>query len=198
MRKPKTVNELQLWRQSLFNRRQFLLGSVGGVLTLLFYSSTYGKEVTQKAKISDEQGWKIVQHLHRHLLPTEKDSPGADEINTLGYLQQIYENELLDKKERDFIIGGVVWLENLSLQMNKKSFVDLNETQREAILKKITQSPAGENWLSTVLVYVIEATLTDPVYGGNKNQSGWKWLQHRPGYPTPDKNKRYFLLHRQG
>ena len=49
----------------------------------------------------------------------------------------------------------------------------------------------GENWLSTLLLYIFEALLTDPVYGGNPNGIGWKWLGHNPGLPRPTADKRY-------
>jgi len=45
-----------------------------------------------------------------------------------------------------------------------------------------------------VLGYIFEALLVDPVYGGNPNGIGWKWLEHQPGLPRPTADKRYFLL----
>jgi len=45
-----------------------------------------------------------------------------------------------------------------------------------------------------LLTYLLEALLADPVYAGNPNGIGWKWLQHQPGFPRPTKNKKYFKL----
>jgi gluconate 2-dehydrogenase gamma chain len=36
-----------------------------------------------------------------------------------------------------------------------------------------------------LLDYIMEALLTDPVYGGNPNSIGWQWLKHQPGFPRP-------------
>ena len=45
-----------------------------------------------------------------------------------------------------------------------------------------------------ILTYLLQALLTDPVYGGNPNGVGWKWLHHQPGFPRPPKDETYFKL----
>ena len=70
----------------------------------------------------------------------------------------------------------------------------LDEKQREASLRKLEINAAGKAWLRETLRYIMEALLIDPVYGSNPNAVGWKWLKHRPGFPRPLKDKRYFLL----
>ena len=55
------------------------------------------------------------------------------------------------------------------------------------LLRQIAKSTAGENWLATLLSYIFEALLAAPIYGGNPGGVGWKWLQHQPGFPLPDK-----------
>ena len=59
------------------------------------------------------------------------------------------------------------------------------------MLRRIAASPAGENWLSTLILYLMEALLTDPAYGGNPGGIGWRWLRHTPGYPRPTPDKTY-------
>ena len=53
----------------------------------------------------------------------------------------------------------------------------------------------GENWVSTLLFYICEALLTDPIYGGNPNGIGWAWLAHQPGFPRPSPEQSYGVLH---
>lgn len=127
----------------------------------------------------------------RHLLPTESDAPGAAEIKSLDYLRFIVADDTQDAEERDFIVQGTVWLEGMAQQLTDHSFANLNEVDRERVLRKIETSAAGSNWLSTLLMYLIESILSDPVYGGNANGTGWRWLSHIPGYPHPPTNKRY-------
>jgi gluconate 2-dehydrogenase gamma chain len=78
--------------------------------------------------------------------------------------------------------------------LSGRSFLALDDEQQELVLRDIAESDAGENWLSTLLTYLFEALLTDPVYGGNPGGIGWKWLQHVPGFPRPPLDKRYWLL----
>ena len=33
--------------------------------------------------------------------------------------------------------------------------------------------------------------MLDPVYGGNPEMIGWKWLEHQPGFPAPIEGKTY-------
>ncbi len=66
--------------------------------------------------------------------------------------------------------------------------------QREALLRRIEQSRAGGNWLSLLLTYLLEALLADPVYGGNPDAIGWRWLEHQPGFPTPPADRTWYRL----
>ena len=40
----------------------------------------------------------------------------------------------------------------------------------------------------------VEALLADPVYGGNFDQTGWRWLSHQPGFPRPSADKTWYRL----
>ena len=82
----------------------------------------------------------------------------------------------------------------LSRDEYRRCFVELDELQRESVLRIIEQSEAGRNWLSLLLTYLLEALLADPVYGGNPDGLGWKWLEHQPGYPTPPQDKSWYKL----
>lgn len=59
------------------------------------------------------------------------------------------------------------------------------------MLKKISQSRAGENWLSLLLYYLLESLTLDPIYGGNTDGMGWQWLGHQAGFPRPVQGKTY-------
>ena len=70
----------------------------------------------------------------------------------------------------------------------------LNTDEKEKVLRQIEGSRAGSRWLSLMMTYLLEALLSDPVYGGNKDQKGWQWLEHIPGFPTPTTDQVYFKL----
>jgi gluconate 2-dehydrogenase gamma chain len=72
-----------------------------------------------------------------------------------------------------------------------RSFVDLSEQQQDAVLTALQNGrvdlglgsdPNGytsASFFAMFLQNVREGLFSDPVYGGNKNVSGWKWV----GYP---------------
>ena len=137
----------------------------------------------QKASI------KAVQIL---LFPDDGDGPSADDINGLEYLEWALTD--LDNQadgDGDFIQKGVGWLDSLSEQTKGSQFIKLNSDQKNEVLQKISQSSTGENWLSLLIYYLLEALLLDPIYGGNPDQIGWKWLQHQPGFPRPNGQTNY-------
>ena len=83
----------------------------------------------------------------------------------------------------------------MTSELYQKSFAGLPHEQREAVLRHMEKNhQRGREWLQEMIRYVFEALLSDPVYGGNPQAVGWKWLQHTPGFPRPPKEKRYFLL----
>jgi gluconate 2-dehydrogenase gamma chain len=141
-----------------------------------------------------EEPWNTIAAVQNHLFPAEKDSPGAEDIRALLYLQNMLQAPNMDEKEATFIKQGVTWLNDISRKQKSRDFAQLDESDREQVLRTIDRSRAGERWLSLVLSYVLEALLSDPVYGGNPDGIGWQWLEHQPGYPTPSTEKIYYKL----
>jgi gluconate 2-dehydrogenase gamma chain len=193
-----SFNVLSDWHQQLITRRRFLKAAAGGSLAAIFpLSSGAAAGNRQSTDVNPETNldpWPVIDAVQQHLFPAETDAPGAREINALGYLQFVITDDTLDTDSREFIKKGVAWLQDMTYQMHKTSFVNLDEKDREKVLRKIAGSEAGENWLSTLLLYIVEALLTDPVYGGNTQQLGWKWLQHVPGFPRPPVDKTFLRL----
>ena len=181
------TSSLDNWRSHLFDRRRFLLGLAGGSLSLLLPLPGTGAEPV----LSETDRWNLIQAVQDQLFPSEAEAPGAREINALGYLKWVVSDNKLDPEERAFILRGCEWLEALSLQGTEQRFIDLPPDRQDALLEQIARSEAGENWLSTLLLYIFEALLSDPVYGGNPNAVGWRWLGHQPGFPRPDQRNRY-------
>ena len=72
-----------------------------------------------------------------------------------------------------------------------RDFPALGFDDKEGLLRRITASAAGENWVSTLLSYLLEALLSAPAYGGNTDRLGWRWLQYTPGFPLPGPGTRY-------
>jgi gluconate 2-dehydrogenase gamma chain len=175
------------WRAQVVDRRRFLLGLAGGSLSLLLPLPSH----CASPNLSQAACWRLIETVQDHLFPSEPEAPGAREINALTFLKWVVSDNKLDPQERAFILRGCEWLEALSLQRTEQRFVELAAAERDALLEQIARSEAGENWLSTLLLYIFEALLSDPIYGGNPDSIGWRWLKHRPGFPRPDDRNRY-------
>lgn len=178
---------LQQWQQQIISRRHFLIRAAGGSLAALFPVPLIASE----NEAGQPDLWPVINSVQMHLFPHEKDAPGARDFNALGYLKFVVTDTTLGETDRKFILLGASWLEDMARQLEQASFTELDEAKKESVLRAIAASDAGNNWLSTILLYIMEALLTDPVYGGNTNSVGWNWLQHIPGFPRPPKDKTF-------
>ena len=181
---------LRGWRDQILSRRRFLVRAAGGTLAALCPLHVTGSSAAAPL-LDDESRWKVIGAVQDHLFPPEPAAPGAREINALGYLRWVVADDNLDREDRDFVLRGAEWVEEQALALTKASFGDLDGAEREQVLRQVADTAAGENWLSTILTYLFEALLTDPVYGGNPEGIGWQWLGHTPGFPRPSAGQRY-------
>lgn len=184
-----------LARQQVLNaRRRFLAACVGtAALPLVNAIPAYAAENDVKDWQAKEP-WLTLAVVQEHLFPSDAEAPGAKQINATQYLKNVIDHHDIEKSEKEFIKNGVNWLNGLAKEMFAARFIELDTSKKEKTLRKVAQSRAGENWISTLLTYLIEALLTSPVYGGNPNGLGWKWLEHQPGFPQPPANKVYYRL----
>ncbi|MCW9025528.1 MAG: gluconate 2-dehydrogenase subunit 3 family protein [Gammaproteobacteria bacterium] len=129
--------------------------------------------------------WNKITLVLEHLFPSEPHSPGAKEINATPYLQTVLLEHRQEKNTHSFLIKGLTDLGALCQKLFRQEFKQLTSTQRDEVLKQLEQTNDGYNWINMLLDYIMEALLTDPVYGGNPEGIGWQWLQHQPGFPRP-------------
>ena len=182
--KPESTWTLSDWRRALISRRHFLIAAAGGSVALVFGQS-------QLAHAESRDPWLTLEAVLQHMLPSEPDSPGAAEIHAVDYLRFVTDDPRVDQQEREFILQGSGWLDELARESHKQDFHALGIDDKESLLRRITASAAGENWVSTLLSYLLEALLTAPAYGGNTDRLGWRWLQYTPGFPLPGPGTRY-------
>lgn len=138
--------------------------------------------------------WPTMAVVHDHLFPTTAGAPGAKEINATNYLRTVLAEPDMDPDDREFIVNGISWLNGVAIERHKLTFIELAKDERESVLRQIEKTGPGERWISLLLLYVFEALLSDPVYGGNVDQAGWRWLEHQPGFPRPPADYTYQKL----
>ena len=181
------------------SRRNLLKSAAGatGVMALPAFSldSTTQTSLAQSKKIDP---WLTLDATLAHLLPSSATGPSAADINALAYLYQVMTVQPTSAQEKEFIIKGVGWLNGFANSEYSQVFVQLSFDEKELLLRGISRSSAGENWLNTLLNYIFEAMLAPPAYGGNPKGIGWQWLEHQAGFPLPEKGQRYFELPPRG
>ncbi len=146
---------------------------------------------SQQFELSDHQK-QTIEQVQIKLFPDDGDGPSAKQLNALAYLQwALTDPDNAADGDGEFVVKGVGWLDGLSQQTQGDQFIKLDSQQQDKILSQISQSSAGENWLSLLIYYLIEALTLDPIYGGNPEQIGWQWLKHQPGFPRPTEATTY-------
>jgi gluconate 2-dehydrogenase gamma chain len=129
--------------------------------------------------------------VQEHLFPADKNSPGAEDILAATYFSWC----LMDTEKDPVVIqqlrDGIKGIQEESQKLFSKKFVDLSFNEKEKALRSLEKESYGEHWISMVLTNIFEALLSDPLYGANSTESGWKWLDHTPGMPRPTETNTY-------
>jgi len=178
-------------------RREFL-SSVSLVLAAspLTPSAHASDHVTSGGSSLDREQWTCIEAIQDHLLPSEPGAPGSRDITATAYLDRALADPKFDPEVKEFIFNGIGWLQEIAGQEEDRLFHLVEPDRREDLLQQIARSEAGKRWLSTLVTYTLEALLADPLYGGNPDGIGWKWLSHDPGRPRPTPDKLYGRLGR--
>ena len=177
-------------------RRSFLKTSGVGALALGSPLPFADSAALSGGQVLNPDQRQLISTVQDHLLPSEPDAPGAQDINATGYLDRTLSDPQFDPEVKSFILNGVGWLEEVAVEQEKRPFFSIEPAGREDLLRQIAGSRAGESWLSTLVTFTLEALLADPLYGGNPDGIGWKWLGHDPGQPRPTSDKIYGRLGR--
>ncbi len=177
------------------SRRRLLKSAAGlGAIAAVPSFALGFKQPASLNTLKQTEPWLTLNATLNQLLPESATGPSAIDINAIAYLHQVMTIQPIVQEERDFILQGVGWLNGYARSEKNKLFAELNFSDKEQLLKGISRSRAGNNWLNTLLGYIFQAMLSPPAYGGNPKGIGWHWLEHKAGFPLPEKGQRYFEL----
>jgi len=181
-------------------RRAFLLRGGAALATAAALAGlpyALRKELTRETSfvMFSARQLEAVAAIQEHLFPKSPDSPGAADINATVYLETSITAAGIDPDSRNTIVNGVSRMQDASRERFDILFSDLDFQQREQLLRYLADNTRwGRAWLSLLLYYILEALLSDPVYGGNPGGIGWRWLEHQAGFPRPPLDKTYGRL----
>ncbi|GAA4715868.1 gluconate 2-dehydrogenase subunit 3 family protein [Brevibacillus fulvus] len=155
-----------------------------------------------------QEQFKVVDAATERIFPKDDNGPGARDLgvaffidhqlageygfNARDYMQppffpgekvQGYQGRL---RRREIYEIGLREMQNYSMSKYKKNFYDLAPEEQDAVLtafekdeiKLTTTSASG--FFKMLVTNTLEGVYADPLYGGNKNMSGWN-LKKYPG-----------------
>lgn len=191
-----TPNFIDKKKKQVQQSRRNFLKSAGGMGALASFPtlSFAQKEQASLSSLIQKDPWLTLDATLQQLLPESTTGPSARDINATAYLYQVMTVQPTEQEEKDFILKGVGWLNGYATSEKSANFALLSTEDKEVLLRGISRSSAGRNWLNTLLGYIFQAMLAPEAYGGNPKGVGWQWLEHQGGFPLPAEGQRYFEL----
>jgi len=108
----------------------------------------------------------------------ERLMPGATEAGVLNYIDLALAGAYSDLQ--DFYRRGFSSLDAFCRNTHKARFVDLDAARQDAVITALEQGkasefawPSAQAFFNTLRTHTMEGMFADPVYGGNKDFSGW-------------------------
>lgn len=181
--------KVKTWKLS---RKGFIQGVISvSVISQFPFLRLNGAAVVAKKRILTEKQLLIAQAVQEILFPNDGNGPGAKDIHAVSYLKWALSDAGKDPDEVSYILNGLSWTDETSVELFDKPFEELTPSEQEELIAGISKKSWGESWLSAMLTLIFEALLCDPSYGGNPEKIGWQWLNHNPGQPRPSADLLY-------
>ena len=187
---PEKFKNLDSWKLS---RRKFLKGmALAGIASQVqFLGSCWGEEDKTNQIILSQNSEKTLAAIQQILFPNDGFGPDAKAIHALKYFKWVLTDKQMDEEDKKFILNGIEWTSELTQKEHSKYYFELNTKEQKMMVIKMSNLDWGETWLSIIMTFILEALLSNPLYGGNPNEEGWKWLNHYQSGPQPTKELLY-------
>ena len=172
------------------NRRRFIKTlSIATVISHVAYLESCTNKVAPHLNdhfsSSDTKTLKIVLNI---LFPDDGNGPSIYDVNAFEHILWVLDDTERDPSQNKYLKDGVVKINNFATETMNHHFLDLTEAEHVQTVDKLSKISWGESWLSMLLTLIFEAVTIDEIYNVNTNQVGWKWLNHEPGHPRPNKD----------
>lgn len=143
-------------------------------------TTTLGAILLSGCTNKQNQFWLTIENIQNIILPQSKYGPSAKEIHASQYLQYSSIHQSFDSRDLILLKQGVKYLAN-------QNFNNAPNDKQIKIFNNFTKTNLGNKWINLLVYYTLEALFADPIYQGNYQQKGWKWINHSIGYPRPTK-----------
>ncbi|MBV8415468.1 MAG: gluconate 2-dehydrogenase subunit 3 family protein, partial [Verrucomicrobia bacterium] len=126
-----------------------------------------------------------LEALFEQLFPADENGPGASSMGVLHYLDRALSGPYALKLEAYRL--GLYALDAESESRFGKRFVDANGNQQQQLIAALEQGSAPhfravepKTFFELARAHLQEGLFADPIYGGNRDKAGWRFLGH-PG-----------------
>jgi len=123
----------------------------------------------------------VIEAVLEHMFPTGSRIPSAKETGLVHFVYDTITHPSYDKDIRSFVIEGAKELD----KRTQGKFVQMKQGQKEHALREYEMSDYGDNWLGRMMTLGIEGLFSDPIYGANPKEVGWRALGAYGGQPRP-------------
>ena len=146
-------------------------------------AAAHGHGAGHGAFFNDDDAATVAAFAER-LMPGTPGKPGATEAGVLNYIDLALAGAYAD--QQDFYRRGLAALEGYCRVAHGKPFAQLAAAQQDDVIAALEQDrpnnftwPSAQAFFATLRTHTMEGMFADPVYGGNKDFSGWRLV----GFP---------------
>ena len=164
-------------------RRDFLV--MGSALTLSPYLHA---EIVTTQKKAFRQVSSLIEAVQEHMFPAGGKLPSARTMHTIRFTEETLFHPTYDRDIRAFVIEGAKEL----AKREKGKFLTYTDEEKEQALRRYETTGYGSSWLARIMTLTMEALFSDPIYGSNIKEAGWRALHTKGGVPRP--TTRYIAL----
>lgn len=160
----------------MIQRRNFLKLS-----TLLGLSPYINAKSTSKFEKKFKSVEQTIMSVQAHLFPKHSKIPSSNSMKLTVFLFDTIKHKSYDRDLRAFVIEGAKELD----KRENGRFTLLTSTQKEKALRAYEETNYGSAWLSRIMTLSMEGLFSDPIYGSNINEDGWKTISSYGGFLRP-------------
>lgn len=161
-------------------RRNFLI--FGTFLGLSTSTSLDAKIKSTKQRHFEKTFKKLeptLRAVQEHLFPQGSKIPSAKSMNLTKFLFETMKHSSFDRDIKAFVLEGARELE----KREKNNFTKLSVDAKEKALREFEETNYGSNWLGRMMTLSMEGLFSDPIYGANKKEAGWKSIAAYGAFP---------------
>ncbi len=133
----------------------------------------------------------ILRRILDILFPKSKYSPSASQLKSDIYYIWTLKDRRLEADNRTLLALNLIKFAQFSVEKTGKKFTELNLEEQKDLVKVVSATHWGENFLSRSFTIIFESMFANPVYGSNPDKIGWNWLNYKGGIPEPQKWNKY-------